>query len=349
VPLSAVDAISPAFQHTKQQLIHPFNAGQWAKLALVGFLAGEMSSYGCSGPGNFQMPHNRSQQFMATPLGNFDPMVYVSLIVGVVIAGFVLGILFMYISSVMRFVLFDSVVNRRCEIRRSWRVRHAAGLRFFFWNIVLSLSIIAGMVILIGIPAAIAAALGWLTQPKEHLVPLILGGIALFFLFFVLFLTFLIVHVMTKDFVVPQMALENITALEGWRRLWPRMKAEKGSFTGYMGMKVVMALGAAVLLGIVTVIILLILLIPVGGIGAIAVLGGKAAGLVWDLYTISMAVVVGCILLAVVLYIVSFVSVPAIVFFPAYSIYFFADRYPPLYALLHPAPPPPALPDPFPV
>jgi hypothetical protein len=349
VPLSAVDAISPAFQHTKQQLIQPFRAGQWAKLALVGFLAGEMSSYGCSGPGNFQMPHNRSQQFMATPLGNFDPMVYVSLVAGLVVAGFVLGILFMYISSVMRFVLFDSVVNRRCEIRRSWSLRQAAGLRFFFWNVCMSLAMIAAMVILIGIPAAIAFAAGWVSRPKEHLLPLILGGIALFSLLALLFLIFLIVHVMTKDFVVPQMALENITALEGWRRLWPRMKAEKGGFAGYMGMKVVMALGAAMLLGIVTVIIFLILLIPAGGIGAIAVLGGKAAGLVWDLYTISMAVVVGFILLAVMLYIISFVSVPAIVFFPAYSIYFFADRYPPLNAVLHPAPPSPILPDPFPV
>ena len=349
MPLSAVDAISPAFQHTKQQLIQPFKAGQWAKLALVGFLAGEMSSYGCSGPSNFQMPHSHSNQFAASSMPNFDPTVYVSLIVGLFVAGFVLGILFMYISSVMRFVLFDSVVNRRCEIRRSWGQRQAAGLRLFFWNICVSLAMIAGMVILIGIPAAIAFALGWVSRPKEHLLPLILGGLVLFFLLALLFLTFLIVHVMTKDFVVPQMALENITALEGWRRLWPRMKAEKGSFAGYMAMKVVMALGAAMLLGIVTVFILLIVLIPVGGMGAIAVLGGKAAGLVWDLYTISMAVVVGCILLAVMLYIISFVSVPAIVFFPAYSIYFFADRYPPLYALLHPAPPAPPLPDPFPV
>jgi hypothetical protein len=31
--------------------------------------------------------------------------------------------------------------------------------------------------------------------------------------------------------------------------------------------------------------------------------------------------------------------VPTIVFFPAYSIYFFASRYPPLDALLHPPPP----------
>jgi hypothetical protein len=41
-----------------------------------------------------------------------------------------------------------------------------------------------------------------------------------------------------------------------------------------------------------------------------------------------------------ILYILSLVSVPAVVFFPAYAIHFFASRYPALDALLHPAPPP---------
>jgi hypothetical protein len=55
---------------------------------------------------------------------------------------------------------------------------------------------------------------------------------------------------------------------------------------------------------------------------------------------------VGCILLAVILYIVSVISVPAMVFFPAYSIYFFASRYPALDALIHPGMPlPPQTPE----
>jgi hypothetical protein len=157
-----------------------------------------------------------------------------------------------------------------------------------------------------------------------------------------------VVHVLTKDFVVPEMALENISAIEGWRRLLPMLKSEKGSYAGYIGMKIVMALGAAVVVGIVTLIVILILLIPVGGFGVIAVLAGKTAGLTWNLYTISLAVVVGCIVLAVILYVVSLISVPAIVFFPAYSIYFFASRYPALDALLRPpAPAAPYAPPPF--
>jgi hypothetical protein len=89
----------------------------------------------------------------------------------------------------------------------------------------------------------------------------------------------------------------------------------------------------------------------------IAVLIGKTAGLTWSLYTISLAVVFGCIFIAVILYVISLISVPATVFFPAYSIYFFAARYLRLSEVLYPvaaptvAPPeaPPFLPPPEPI
>jgi hypothetical protein len=52
-------------------------------------------------------------------------------------------------------------------------------------------------------------------------------------------------------------------------------------------------------------------------------------------------VVVGCIVLAAFFYLVSLIAVPAIVFFPAYAIYFFAARYRPLSLVLYPLPPSP--------
>jgi hypothetical protein len=75
-----------------------------------------------------------------------------------------------------------------------------------------------------------------------------------------------------------------------------------------------------------------------------AVVAGKAAGLGWTVGTITLAVVAGSGLLAVFFFLTSLISVPAIVFFPAYSIYFFAARYPALSAVLYPAPPAPAIP-----
>ncbi len=351
MPISAIDAISPAFQHTKQQLLQPFRATQWAKLALVGFLAGELSSGGCNG-GNFHMPSQTGggQRFVHSGLPNFDPMMLVPLIGLLVVIAIVLWILFLYVSSVMRFVLFDSVIAKRCEIGLYWGRRHGAGLGYFVWQLLFFLAMVAGLAILLGIPAALALAEGWFNDPRQHAVPLILAGIVVFFVVLSFMVSALVVHVLTKDFVVPTMALENINAIEGWRRLWPMLKAEKGSYAGYIGMKIVMALGTAVVVGIITLIVVIILLIPVGGVGVVAVLAGKTAGLTWNLYTITLAVVAGCIVLAILLYVVSLISVPAIVFFPAYSIYFFASRYPALDRFLHPppsvpqVPPPPLLP-----
>jgi hypothetical protein len=82
-----------------------------------------------------------------------------------------------------------------------------------------------------------------------------------------------------------------------------------------------------------------IIAIPTVGLSILAVLTGKSAGLTWNVYTITLAVVVGSILLAIFVYLIALISVPVIVFFPAYSIYFFAARYPALSAALYPAPP----------
>jgi len=337
LPISAIDAIGPAFQHTKQQLLQPFRATQWAKLALVGFLSGELTSGGCSGS-NFQLPTHTGggQRFVDFPLPSINPMQYAALIALLIVLAAVFCILFLYVSSVMRFILFDSVIAKHCEIRRNWARRNGAGLRYFVWQLLFLLAMLVGLTVLVGIPAAFALAAGWLKDPRQHMIPLILVGMLLFFVVMGFILLSLVVHVLTKDFVVPEMALENISAIEGWRRLLPALQSEKGSYAGYIGMKIVMALGAAVLVGIITFLVILILLIPAGGFGVVAVMLGKTAGLTWNLYTITLAVVVGCIVLAILLYVMSLVSVPAIVFFPAYSIYFFASRYPALDALLHP-------------
>jgi hypothetical protein len=343
LPVSAIDAISPAFQHTKQQLFQPFRAGQWARVALVGLLAGELTTGSCNSfHGNVQAPRH-PQQLVASPFPNIDPGLLVLLVALLLVLGFIFWILLLYISSVMRFILFDSVIERNCRIREGWNRRQGPGLRYFLWQLLFGLAMFVGFVILIGIPLALAFAAGWLTKPKEHIPPLILFGMALFLAILAFGLLAAVVHVFTKDFVVPQMAIENVSAFQAWARLLPMLDSEKGPYFGYALMKIVMALGVGIVVGIITTIVILVTLIPIGGLGALFVFAGKAAGFSWNLYTITLIVVVGCIVLAAILYVVSLVSVPAMVFFPAYAIYFFAPRYPALDALIRPAPvPPPA-------
>jgi len=167
---------------------------------------------------------------------------------------------------------------------------------------------------------------------------LVLGGIVVFFLIVIFFVTAAVVHVLTKDFVVPQMALEGIGAMEGWRRLWPMMQGEKGGYAVYVLMKIVLAIGAGIVIGVVSLIMGLIVAIPTVGLAIVAVLTGKSAGLTWNVATITVAVVVGCVLLAAFLYLLALIAVPVTVFFPAYSIYFFAARYRALSLVVYPPP-----------
>ncbi len=267
------------------------------------------------------------------------------LIVAAVVVGIALLVLFTYISSVMRFILFDSVVARECHIRRGWTRRQEPGFRLFLWQLLFMLATFAALLIVIGIPAACAAALGWFTHASDHVLGLVLGGIVLFLVFVVLLIFVGVVGVMTKDFVVPQMALENIGVMEGWRRLWAWIKNEKGGYAGYIGMKIVLTIAATIAQMIVTLIVFVVLFVIIGGAGLVAVLGGKAVGWTWNPYTITLAVVLGCIAVAILIFVAALISVPLIVFFPAYSIYFFAQRYPPLASLLWPQPPAPAATD----
>jgi hypothetical protein len=343
LPISAVDAIPLAFQHTKQQLFQPFRFGQWTKLAFVGLLAGELGSGGGFNGSNFRLPHqpDMSRHFMNPGWGGIDPALLGGLIAVLVIAALVFGIILMYISSVMRFVLFDSVMVKECHIRDSWSRRQGPGWRYFLWKLLYLLISMGILTILIGLPLAFAYAAGWLKEPREHVLPLVLGGVVLFFALLIAFVVLAVIFVLTKDFVIPQMAFEEIGAIEGWRRLWPMLQAEKGGFAGYIGMKIVMAIGAGIVVGIATLILGLFIAIPTIGLSILAVITGKTAGLTWNAYTITLVIVVGSILLAIFLYLVSLISVPVIVFFPAYSIYFFAARYPALSAALYPAPPAP--------
>ncbi len=345
MPISAVDSITPAFEHTKQQLLRPFRFGQWTRLALVGLFAGEMSS---GGGCNFNYPSHGTtthHDFVAIAPPNWallGPLLAIALITLPIIA-----LLLIYVNSRMRFVLFDSVVAKKCELDRMWRERREPALQYFLWQIIFLLITVAGTALLLGVPALAALLLGWITAPKQHLAPLILTGIFVFFVFMFWIVASIVVQVFTKDFVVPQMALENISAFEGWRRLWGMLRSEKGSYAGYGGMKVVLTIGAGIIISILAFVVIVILLIPFGGLGVITVLAGKAAGLTWNLFTITAAIVAGSMFLMLVFYAVSLVSVPVIVFFPAYSIYFFAGRYPQLGRLIYPPPPPYPIPPPI--
>ena len=358
MPLSATEAVSPAIEHAKKQLFQPFRFGQWARLAVVGFLTGELSSGGsCNAPSSFR---NSRQGGGSGNVPNIEAALHklaafwhahAALIAGVITAAIVLlflfGILFAYLNSRMRFVLFDSIITKQCRMGEYWSRRGEVAWRFFIWQLLFGLCSLMASVILIGLPVFIAWAAGWFRKPSDHLLPLVLGGIFVFFVFVALAICTSLVRVFAKDFVVPYMAVEGLTVMQGWERVWAAVKAEKGGYAGYIGMKIVLAIAAGIIFGIIGLIVTLIIAIPLVIVGVLVGIIGAGAGLTWNAYTITLIVVVGSIVFFVFMYLIAFIGVPVAVFFPAYSIHFLASRYPKLDALLHPPPPaPPASPAP---
>ena len=336
--ISCVDCVGPAFSLMKTRLFQPFRFGFWSRIAVLGVLAGELSfNSGGSKTGHsggtttyripHSLPHGQASAWIAQ---------HWHAILGVVGAAFLIGLLFFFISSVLRFVLYEAVLRDKARILEGFHRWSEQGFEYFLFRLTMVIPYVAIALYLVGWPLFKVLQSGG-GGPEMFAAMAQLVGAALFVgLLGVLLAT---VMVLTKDFVVPQMIFEQVTCIEGWGRLWIRIRNEPGSFVGYILLKIALSIGALIAFAIAMVITMLILAIPVGvmiaaGVVVFKVVGG---GFLAIASTALLAVVIAAPLF---IYCVGFVGAPISVFFPAYSIYYFASRYKPLYDELYPQAPP---------
>jgi len=351
VPVSAVDCVQPALQHTRDQLFTHFRWGQWARLAIVGILAAELHVGGC-GVGNLKkslprVPHQNQMEFlpssaMRSGLPPFPAHLseHIAQFIGLFIVGvfafMLLVLLFLFISSVFRFILFESVLRRQCSIEEGWQKWSSAGRRFFLWQIVFQIAAFLFLAVLVGMPLVLAMAAGSMADLKHHIGRMVLVVILFGGLFGLFVLTAAVVQVLAKDFLVPIMALEDLDFADGWQRLLSIIAVEKGQFALYLLLKLVLSIAAAIIFSILPVIPVLFIAVP----SVVAIVAGRAAGMGWNVTTVSLAIIFGSVLLLILIYLIALVCVPTTVFFPAYAMYFLAARYPNLGALINHVPPP---------
>jgi hypothetical protein len=334
--VSCVDCVGPAFSLMRKRLFQPFRLGYWSRIAVLGVFAGELSSNsgGSHRSGQSGAMHRIPPSF---PHGLHSPWIaqHWHIVLGAIGVAVFISLLFFYISSVLRFVLYEAVLRDKARIREGFVRWSDQGFEYFAFRLVVVIPYVVLSIYLVGLPLlkVIRAGgggpeiLSTLVQLAGAVVAVGLVGILV-----------TVVMVMTKDFVVPQMMFEGVSCTEGWGRLWGRIAAEPGSFIGYILLKIVMAIGAFVAYAVALVITVMILAIPVGLAIAAGVVAFKMAGG-------SPLAAVPAILLAVllgipsVLYFIGFLGAPITVFFPAYSIYYFAGRYKPLYDELYAQPP----------
>ncbi len=339
-PLPASECISPAFQHTKRQFFQPFRFAFWLRLAILGFLTGELSGGGFNF--NFRGFSNpRSSVHWPFPFPSLNPAQIALIVVVALALGMIFAVVFTYINSILRFVLFESILTGDTRIVEGWKKWRAHGRRFFVFQLLLLAVSTAFTAVLVGIPLAFLFFSGRLRHFHFEL-SMLLWIIPVVGILLVVSFVMAVVQVLTKDFVVPMMALEGIGWREGWSRFWPALKAKPGEYTVYLLLKIALRIGVGIVYGIAFFIVAMIILIPVILLVILGVAAAMGSSIVVKAILITIGIVVGIFVFGLLMLLSAFVGAPVAYFFPSYSVFFYASRYEPLGRIVYPASPPPA-------
>jgi hypothetical protein len=347
---SATDAIGPAFERTKQLLFKPFRFGFWWRMTLVclfsGQLGGSFNGFNFNVPGNFPQPHRKddpSELLGGFPWPHVDPATLRLWIVFAAIAMIALAVLilaFMYISSVLQFILFDSVLTGQCHIREYWSRRQRAGKKYFKFSLIVSAITWSILLVVFGTPILFAWAAGLFHEPSKHMAVLIIGGILLVLVFIAFALALVAFSVLARDLLVPILAMEDITLGDAFEKAKSMVTGDKSGYAVYALMRFLLLIAVGIVFGIINLVLILLVVIPTALVGVLLYSvvpagAGIAHGVLIAIFIFS-GFVIGVALILVTL----FVSLPGAVFQQSFSMYFVAARYQPLMPYMYPPPPP---------
>lgn len=326
--LPAGEALSHALLDAVRLLFRPFDGWRWMKLTVVClFLGGGTPAAAfhwsfSSLPGDIRLSEvviRAVQYIMQSPW----------LILVTVTLGMAVVLAWLYLRSVFRFVLVDSIFRRDVSLGPAWTALRPLGQSYFFW--------LVGMLAALGLTFAgiaaaaypylqSAAAAGSRSLGPSLLLAAILASIVLVGLGVALLV------MLTDDLVVPLMYAGRTSLARAWREVWRTMRAEPASFAVYLLLRLAVAVG----IGIAVLLFLFPVLLSVfsGALiaAALLVLLLHALGLawVWSTSTIFLAVAALLLLSGLILILLSVVGMPGQVLLQDFGIYFMASRFPPL-------------------
>ncbi|UVE49177.1 hypothetical protein KU306_09575 [Haloferax larsenii] len=316
----AIDALDDARDATASLLL-PFDAGRWARLAIialfVGSIGGGGTSFSNTGNTGVTAPGDTGTPPSDLPVdglpGFATPENLALLAGGIVVAGIVLLLVWSFASAVMQFVFVDGVVSKDVRIRTPFRERLRLGARLFAFQV----GILLAVVLVIGLPI-LAVVLGGIAVSGL----MFLLAIPLVFLAILLFLVAGLIQQLTTDFVVPTMIAEDKHVLSSWRRVAPLFRAELSEFGLYVLIRFVLGILASIGVGIATALVLLVVAIPFAIVGGALFLALNAAGFGF-FAPVSLGVfgVLGVLFVLTAIAVSALVQMPVVTFFRYYSLF----------------------------
>ena len=336
-PLSATDAIAPAWQHTRRLLLGPRNPQLFFKIAAVAFFAEIANfSFSFSSPGHPNTGSGHAPALTAAIL---------AIIFACVVVGLLVGAVLFYLSSRLQFTLFHIVLRSETVVAPIWRRYAAATWRWMGLKLLFFLAALA-CVTPIFIPAVfyfIHAISLRSHGDNSHIVGFILTVIGFVAVVILFAITVAIVTILLRDFAVPSMALEGTPLRETVRRVIALTRAETGQVALYVLLRVCLGIAGTFVSYLFLGLLALIVGAPLGGIGVglwhwLHLAGATArAGMIggWVVLALALLTVLAVGVISVFGYLFTFLQ--------AYAIFFLGGRYP-LMGQLIVEPPAPVLP-----
>jgi len=303
----AFAALSDARDAT-EDLLRPVDRSRWLRLALIALFVGVGGGVP-SGGSNVNVPSGGGvpPDMPAPSLPELGSVAAV--IVGVVALILLLALVWSLVGAVMEFVLIVGLRDREVSIRDPFGANLRPGLRLFGFRLAVGLV----SLLVVGLPLLAMFGVGIGVSPAflVLLVPLIV-------VFGVVALAGSVVLGLTTDFVVPAMLTENRGVVDGWRRLWPTLRAEWKQVALYVVAKFVLGIAVSLAVSLVVLLAALIVAIPFAIVGGALYLGVSAAG------ASHVGLVVAGVLIAlfvlVMIVVGLLVQVPALTFVRYYSL-----------------------------
>jgi len=329
--VSATGTISLALDDTLRLLFRPFDAWRWARLGLLCLFLGGTTPSAALQWSLSALPSDLRLTDLVTGARQYiaqNP----SLIFLVIVFALALGVGFLYLRSVFRFVLVDSLIKREVALRRAWSALRRLGQSYFRWLVgtLLALATTFSIMVILAFPglqAAMTSSPGGLFATAA--LALILSLIVL------LGLAVGLLIMLTDDLVVPLMYAERLALPSAWRELWQKMRHDPGSFAVYILLRFVLSVGVSVAVLLFLVPLLVGVFSGTIIVAATVVLALHLMGLVWvwNLPTIGLVVAALVLLSAVLVILLSTVGMPGQVFLQSFGLRFIAARSPSLETL----------------
>ena len=313
--LYALDDVDDAYGITRAFLTS-IDRTAWLKLAFVVFFVG--------GAGANFSGTNFSTGDAGTDPGTppveefptFDPGPNFWLLVGgLVLAAVVVALALFFVAAVMEFVFVESLRTEVVSIREYWGRYWRKGLSLFGFRLVVWLFVLASFLLVGGLffaPLVFdAGGFGASALLLLLLVPV----------FLVLAVIVGLVDGFTTNFVVPIMILEDRGVLDGWRRLWPTIRAQWKQYLAYAVVAFVLSLVGGIAVFIVTAILVVVLLIPFGVLFAV----GVGLTVVFEPVGIAWLVVTGLLFALAAIVVAALVQVPVQTYLRYYALLVLGD------------------------